>query len=1184
MSIVISNSYADKVFAEQPVVLWALDENVTHVSFVPENERTISTGNGWTVTNGTPSVYSGSSPEAQLESVVNKILVGTVSIGDSTTVLSPAFANYSDFNVDLESFVVSTYLYAGDQQATVDIGYSYLDEESVQQLVYKTVTIDEIQKWAFISESFDIPDSFSNLQAYLKLTYPAAGSVYSFFINGLDVSQWSEQFNVSSLGVNTIELPDNITPIGTGATTKPYGLQDTLGYYLSNKGLMCASNAGLPLVYGASNSTRITPNIDEITGENYPSLVLPGFGFMNDSGQYSDATLEFWVKIQSSATVPRRIVGPVSSSDGLYVNDSFLVLKVGTNTSSYYIGEWDRPMLISIKLSSTSASLMLNGEEVISMTFIASTIDYPPKYDTSEETTKDQDWLAFYAYEDVPLIELDCVGIYPYLVPAIVQKRRWIYGQGLDAFENIGNFNLGTAVAIDYPMANYSKNYFYPDIGKWQQGISENLKIDNTSINLPDYSLPQITFNNKTINDFYKDLSAIQPEDEDSFITLRPNSLWDNTNGYIEFSSINSLIQDTKCFYGLFESNTEDSSKQTLFYVENTLNFDYFEITIEGSDIVYTLQTFDSTGSPNTPIIKIYDNASPSQTYTPGDIFLAGLNIDNFCKANGTEALSFFGLRQKLKVYVGGKGSLSNTFSGKIYRVGFCTARNLEKIESLFNITGELTGMAIIADSYDPVETTEHIASYTLVPKKFIDTFTLDVATNGYWQDYVPLAYFGKYVTSKLNEKVFDLDFIQFNISYPELNIFTFNGYDTTDSIIKTHVSFQRLTENANTSVKQFTDENTFLPPISGVIEPGENWEFEKYGITNDMIIYPPRDIDFKDLALVVHLEVLAAGIVENPIKIQSLQLSSQALNSFIPTAIGTKYGTDIYPYTRSTDFTDYKHRNPYTIYKGSSPYFYLTGSSGVRLRDTVGQGEEHGIRVPINQNASSFYRLSGLQMALRYKDNLFPEEITEVFQIENSELNTRFYMVPDTANRKRARVYAVDSNTGLLDSNIVFYVNGKIVKTPVINIDSWTILGLVFGTPLIFDNYTGALNLTGEISVDNILQYQSSLLESNARSTYRKWFAVNSVDGNQAHWGYWKTGTDPSNTPPILATTPYSWKTVLFSNERSLPTVDGESVYKKYTGTDRIVADTDSVFRLNKYQYTFFDNVTWQENIVTPA
>jgi hypothetical protein len=108
--------------------------------------------------------------------------------------------------------------------------------------------------------------------------------------------------------------------------------------------------------------------------------------------------------------------------------------------------------------------------------------------------------------------------------------------------------------------------------------------------------------------------------------------------------------------------------------------------------------------------------------------------------------------------------------------------------------------------------------------------------------------------------------------------------------------------------------------------------------------------------------------------------------------------------------------------------------------------------------------------------------------------------------------------------------------------------------------------------------------LESNARSTYRKWFAVNSVDGNQAHWGYWKTGTDPSNTPPILATTPYSWKTVLFSNERSLPTVDGESVYKKYTGTDRIVADTDSVFRLNKYQYTFFDNVTWQENIVTPA
>ena len=57
-----SNLYAEKVFAEHPIVLWPLDDSVDYVSLISEDQRDFS-GDTWQISGGTASLnYSLNSP------------------------------------------------------------------------------------------------------------------------------------------------------------------------------------------------------------------------------------------------------------------------------------------------------------------------------------------------------------------------------------------------------------------------------------------------------------------------------------------------------------------------------------------------------------------------------------------------------------------------------------------------------------------------------------------------------------------------------------------------------------------------------------------------------------------------------------------------------------------------------------------------------------------------------------------------------------------------------------------------------------------------------------------------------------------------------------------------------------------------------------------------------------------
>ena len=1174
-----SNLYAEKIYAEHPIALWSLDDRADYISLIDESDRNI---NLWNITNGTASTYAISDepfPDSQTTKITGDLTDEEFS---QITCISSNIANFSTLNETLSTFSVGAFFNSISAYAfSFEIGYEYDDTASstiVQKL--KSYTTSVQNRWFFISETFDIPEDNTNFRIVIKINYIGGASSeedYEFLINGITVGQWCEEFNSSSLGVEKISLPSSIALTESFAIeADAYGLQENKGYYMVKDNMLKAKNTGIPLVYGASNLTKLLPN------DGLPSLIIPGLGFLSEAGQYKEYTLEAWVRINSDSVTKKRIIGPIGSTDGLYVEGPFIILKVGNNSSSYFVGEWTRPMLVHIRFSENNSSLLINGEEVISLNYLSTDLDLPKKLNTSE---KDQDWIGFYAYEDVSPIDIDCVAIYTYQVPIILAKKRFVYGQGVEFPEGINQAYSGSSVYIDYPFADYTNNYSYPNIGKWNQAIVDNLSVENNLLCTPDYKLPEIVLGSSNINQLYSDLGEIQNESDKFF------SFDSVTSGYMYFDNLNFLNQKIRSFYGSFKFLEEPTQPQILFRVESENSSDYFEISTENADIVYKLNY------GNTEEILATFSWSGTDPFTGialEEVFSAGIDIDKASKYFGGNFASFFGNINTLKFYIGGKSDLTQTFTGKIYKVGFCTARNHRKIEYLFNERGIPVNDENVFDLFsqtpdvaynstdnyfgsnpaewdDLVDSGEvdsyplegfqaHTASYTLSPSAYFDSYTLDIDVQGYWEDYIPLTYFSQFVTDKKNNSYYDLDLIQFNINYPAPSNFVQEKYNTSNSLVKSYVTFQYIENGANLSESNFI--NLEKPSKNSIVVPGDNWINTKYEVVNNMILYPPKNVSVLDLAIVTHLDFNVKGIINNRVKIRNLEYASQAFNSTSPNPIGTRFGNEMYPYRKSGFYYNYKERNPFTIYKGSSPYLYLTRYTGIELKGTHDPSVNRGLSIPINKEMSSNYKVMAMQIAIRYDQDEFPYEPTEIFEIQSKNTHIKFYMVAIHPSGERAKIYAINIKTGKLEDGIGFYWNGKIVKEPVITIKEWGFLGISFPNLLDFSSRVGSINLNGPIMFNTISYYQSTNLQEVQKVDFRPWFKVKYLLPATLEWDYWKTSS-------------FVWDEVLILSSTSYYGVDPSTIYKSYAGTNKIIIDTDKVFTINGYEYAVYKGIT---------
>jgi len=1177
-----SNLYVEKIFAEQPNSIWALDEQVDYISLITEANRNLST---WTLSTGTVTAYTGT--DSPLNSYSSQVSFTT---GTSATITGTQFTSSYD------SFAIGFYLQqaSGTYISKIEIGYSINGATAVYDSAYPAITA--LSTWGFYSSTFKITAGTTLIAPVIKITY--SGSV-SIIVNGITIGCQSEEFNSSSLGqiksttlASTIPLYPGSLPSTTPVSTQyvieavNYGLQKTSGYYLidsqSSIDKLTAKNSTIPMTYGATNSTIILPHPKSSSPNFYPSIIIPGGGFFTEVNQHTDMTFECWFKINSthvsSTTEPRRIFGPVATgnTDGLYVNGQFLVLKIGKLYDSYFVGEWFRPMFIQISIVSNGALVFINGTQVMQ---IAYTSDNPASLLPTYSNGKDNSWLGFYAYSDVSNIEMDGVAIYPYASSEIISNRRYIYGQGVSYPINIDTAYGGETVVPDYSFSGYANTYNYPQIGKWKNGKQDNLNSQPSYIALNNYNVPKFNSSLGNTSSFYdawlKDLYTENSSTSDNYINLKPTSntnlnklnsslSWATGISFLSLDSVSFLTSPTSLIYGVFKSpSTAPSSEQTLIKLYNYSTGDYFKISFGTDRKVYYKYKIGS-GSETTL------TASTSSAVTLGANFSAGISLP-IMLSKYPELNPLLGNINQISAFLGGDSlTTDSTFTGLIYQLSLSTESNYNKIpSSSFDTTN---GNVI----YNETALKTHYPSYGVIAYKFVDTLNLDIKMNAYWEDNVPLSLLSTYVTDASGNKVYSLNSIQYNLTYPELSIFSSSAYDTSNALVKSYVTFQYSADGANKPISSFT--STVAMPQSGEVTPLSTWATDRYELVNNAVIYPPSSISgsVTDLSIVLSLDFYVNGINANPIKINSLQLASTALNQTAtgqtPTpinGIGTKFGKTIYPYSIVSGVMKYDEKDSIAIAKNSNEYLYLDKHNGIRLSGDTTSGNERGIRISVNEYNVPNFILSSMQMSILWTETTFPTTPRKILTIVGETANYNLYIVSASTSNTRGKIYVSPDGTTLDKSSINFYWNSIAVKNPIISINEWGMLGLSFTSKMSMSQQNAYIGLLSTMLFTNISYY---LIDSDKF-------------GQQVLVNYWSSISE--SYASWTAVSVKTWMQINFSGTAISPSINPSLTYKSILGTNTTIVDSDPYsgkILTQKYSYVSYPNFTTQSIMSQPT
>lgn len=1277
-----SNLYVEKVIAEHPIAVWMLNDQLDYLPLITETNRQIYTGGQWTVSGATASQELSPPADVPFSSSVTNKIVGSPNIsatitnasGDGSVITYTANNSFSagqtvditgltittgaslnlenaiiatasgtQFTVNnstvgtatlqngtakagivaksvfalpvglldstLSNFCISGYLYNLSPYIT-KFSYGYQYDDGVSGLTYYVEEIIDINiynsnQWIHFAKTFEKPPTgASNIKMIIRTIQSSGGIAgdYNFYINGLTLGQWSEDYTHISLGTNSTTIPSSINLPNTLKVVQApaYGSSSKDAYYIVGTSKMYAKNFGVPLVYGSSNVTKLYPN--EISGTNYPSLIFPGYGFLNQSGKYNEYTAEMWISVNSDAVEPRRIFGPINSTDGLYIEGGFLTFVIGKKFGSHFVGEWYRPMLIHIRLIGDSVSVILNGEEVIRIAFVDSDISYPTEYNAING--KNQNWLGFYAYNDTHPFSIDSFAIYSYSVPNEVAKRRFVWGQGVTPPELQNSFLNSTTAYADYSFSQYAVNYNYPNFANWRQGFFSNLVANANSLELPSYSLPTFYLGTKDKQTWYDDMQTAQVGYTPKAFWFRPNINWNTEKCYIYFKQLGLLNETVESFYGVFETKGT-SYDQILFKVIDNRTQDYLLVKVDSTTLKYIVN-----------IAGVETVLKQDDTVNPNYPFAAGINITKFIKQDVAGINKLFADQANISVYLG--GDTQYTFSGLIYKFGFDAAYNNKKIKTLYNDNG-------IFIYTNNSQITSHTSNYTLVPIEKYGTFFADIAVSGYWEDYVPMSYFAKYIKDYDNNLQYDLDQIQFNIDYPEpietsalesisswtyqdlLNQFSTpdiltyedlaNTYYTTwedyedmsqDSIkyfyyntsaanVRTYVSFQKIASGANIQLADFL--NLDVPRAKGTVKTDSvatPWETTAFEVVDGTIIFPPetyqnsKAVDFNDLALVSHIEFKVDGILHNPVRLRDLELASQVYERTKFTEIGTKYGVPIYPYHKTGLYYDYKGENPIESYKDSTPHLFLTRHSGWRMKGEFSPELDRGIAIPVNTEKDLNLKLSSLQLWVRFADKEFPNVEIKVFSITYVNNKTYdFYLVGDSSTQ-RGYIYAKDRDTDLIETSFEYHINGQLVDTPYIVNEEWYCLGIAFTNLIDFSGYTGRITLNGPMTYNNISYSIATNLEQEQRVTYRSWSKVQ-TDAVVGGWDYWQNS--------------FTWQDAYIVNIENVYSIDPSDIYARYVGTNKIIVDDDTngIF-FNPDKFRTYSDIGWSTDVQVPV
>jgi hypothetical protein len=1168
-----SNLYAEKIFAEQPIALWTLDEKCDYISYVSENNRKFyDYTNQWLYTGITPTTgENGTVVEfpSYSESVIEDFIfkdsaITRITPPDATPGSTSFFTVESRFNFDVleNNFAVGFYVYSDTDIENITITASSTTSSYTQS---KSTGFIFKQKQIHASTTFTATEILEDVKITIRVDYNYSPISHKMYFNGFSAGTFSEEFSSTSLGSTSINLPSEIPiSLNKGVEAFAYASEEDQGYYLVENNRLLARNSSIPLVFGASNSTVIQKSND-----SNPSLIIPGKGFLNERGISSTLTFEAWLRINANNS-NERIIGPISSEDGVYVDGPFLTLRVGNNVGSHFMGEWFRPILLNVCINNTSASMIVNGEQVVSFNLTESRPQYAsPKNSFGE----DQDWIGFYAYENIPEIEIDCVAIYPYEVTTLLAKRRFVYGQGVRYPEEVNIAYSGESFFVDYSFSNYSKNYNFPTNASWEQGTSDNVSFNTSEIFSPNYALPNLISSDPSLN-INSLVAALDVFDND--ISLNANSAWQASSSFFSFPSMNVLQSPVFGFFGVFNKPVSDNStnQQVLVKITNTRDPGYFSIVLEGTTVKYIYKP-----SSGEEVELDYNEDDENYIVTKGVDFAVGINLQSISQEYPF-LQSFFANRSVLSIFVMGDYSgtdltFATEFTGIMRRFGLMTFKNLQEFLPLFE-KGILKGTSSSITN----------ASYEFLLTKIANVSKLEIKTKSYWDAHVPLTSLSKTFTKSNGTKENYLDFVQINLDYPQTRLSSNSEIESRYDLVKTYVTFQYLKDGANKPLSDFT-ELSYVPKDKVLVSPGsnsENWKTTKYQVVDGSIVYLPPITEpdtVYDIAICVHVEMINPSSITKTLRNRYIGLSSQSLSDNSSSAIepidgiGSRFGKYIYPYTANVaggfpNNISYKSKNPFKIFKDVASHLYLTSNSGISMVGDFDEDLDRGLFFRLNRNVADGVNISSLQMSVLWNEKLFPETDQEMFEVVSSTGIFKFYIKSITADRRRAQITAklFSNNVETETSAVSFFWNGNRVSKPTMTINEWGMLGISFVPFLSFSSSVGYLKITSPCIFNNISTYQLDPTIQAQQIVFKPWSDIledpNDEDSTQEKW------------EDLLTIT---WQDALYKTSDVNPSIDPSEIYRVYIGTNKIISDSTEVsgsIKLGSYEYRAYQNVIW--------